>query len=259
MQINDLQIFEIGDRVIFKPHYTHDIPYDVDGYALTAGSGGSGGELDDKIGIIKSDVIKKNNMIYYSVEFDESFTHGWSCDGKCANKQGYNVSPIFLELIEEYEKIKPKIKWYKNGKLKENLNENTDGNFPFFGKRIAVKVNSDDDIYNLTEYFFGYGIEWRGRGRKIPRDLIPQHFKSPQGKYIVYNFEPNENCLSYSSYIDDENIEIIPIDEILKNKRGKYKKIEHPDDPYGEDDWGYEEIAESKNLIIKFEKFSHHI
>lgn len=116
MKLEDLPVFEIGDRVIYKYHNIDY--YNVEGHNLMIGYNSN---MNNKKGTVKSMTIKKNGAIYYSVDFDEKHANGWDCNGLCRYGHGYNVSPTCLGLIDGYEKIEPKIKWYKNGKLGENL------------------------------------------------------------------------------------------------------------------------------------------
>jgi DNA polymerase III epsilon subunit-like protein len=130
--------------------------------------------------------------------------------------------------------------------IKESLNANN--------KIIIHDIKTQEMYSELMKYLEILGATW-GTG-KLPTE------NNFYGKYndLAICIKDNELGYAYTQYFrsvkDYNDYEFIKAEEILKYK--KFKKIEgNPEvDPYGEEEWGWEEEDEENKMMKEFKTFS---
>jgi len=178
----------------------------------------------------------------------------------------YHVNIGWGRVIGYYEekgkiiqpKDKPRVKWYDKGKFSE-WEDSKDG--------VWESVENDEikfeDLTFLTwwgpypdkngdiercDVYIRYNDEflYNGYDQRIFAGLCRAMTEKELNDYIYNNkksisiYEPGIGGWKEVYY-----------DDIVKifDDRGKYKKIKNPDDPYGEEDWGWEKIEENNNFV----------
>ena len=133
--------------------------------------------------------------------------------------------------------------------------------------RTYIKENNDPVDFFKDKYFpYSTKEEMLDIAKKIHEMGFRTYSKLSEMTYLDYKYfyyEPSEKCFCRSQ--DKERMEK-SIASNINDIDKKYKRIENPDDPYGEEDWGYEKIGESKDNIInlvdeilKFDNFKDFI
>lgn len=105
---------------------------------------------------------------------------------------------------------------------------------------VIVKIDSEEEYNILMEYLEKIGILWKSGD--VPKSI----------KYNKNSIRIRDGRLTraaYEYYLDNlDGAKIVNVEDVLKGK--KFKKIEHPDDPFGEEDWGYvQESLDSSQLV----------
>ena len=118
---------------------------------------------------------------------------------------------------------------------------------------VVVKINTQDEYWILMKYLDTLDYYWDSAH---PASSVNYYLHSYSRNKIGYGVRIGDNKdLGYSAfdfYVNNNTFkDYIKVDFKDLNLDKKYKRIENPNDIYGEDDWGYEEIKESLDLSSK--------
>ena len=117
----------------------------------------------------------------------------------------------------------------------EEIQENTAPLFKLI-KNCSLLYKNKDEMINIASELKKHGI-------KTYTDIYDMTFQ-----YKYYYYDEDEKSFVRSISNNRSYLKELDYSEFMELVGKKFKKIERPEiDPYGEEDWGYENIEENKN------------
>ena len=145
-----------------------------------------------------------------------------------------NIDKIEFYYNRKYSELDPygEEDWENENKIYEN----------FFDNSFDILIENLSDYNLIMQKLEDRGYIWQNN--KLPTSLC---YFNGRPNYILH--ASTNKILTY--YNNPLSIDVIlTVDEFLKIENKKFRKIENPEiDPYGEEDWGYEEIKENINRL----------
>jgi len=113
---------------------------------------------------------------------------------------------------------------------------------------LAIIVNDEEEYYRITRFLFSLGYSWFGFSSN--RELRYTH-----DKYIITHKSKHISSPTNVSRVKLDDKTIISCDELMTIRGKPKKKYNLEDDPWGEENWGWEDIKENK--LLKYKSFNY--
>lgn len=113
----------------------------------------------------------------------------------------------------------------------------------FVENKFIVTIDTQEEYWDCMKYLEKFGYHW---GTVDTKPTYKNYFGEYKNFSVVLN--PSKNLMYGSLNFfewrsgDYQNCIFINFKDIEKESNKKYRKLTHPDDPYNEEDWGFEEI-----------------